>query len=199
MVSKLRIRWWLVLLLAVPAICAAPEGILHTSGGTTVDGIVAIDGMHIFGGQVLRTPHSQFGDLLTRGSSLRLLSDTKLVFDGDSAELLEGGVALNTSTKFRVRTGCAEVTPVGSGTSRYTVQLQQKTVYVTADQSEVTVRARKEVRVATRKTIAVYCGAAAQNIVFIGSDMGTKVALGAGSAGAAVIATMPDISAESPQ
>lgn len=199
MLSKLRICCWLLLLLTAPAICAAPEGILHSSPGVTVDGTVAMDGMHIFGGQILRTPRGQFGDLLTRGSSLRLLSDTKLLFDGDSAELIEGGVALNTSTRFRVKTGCAEVTPIGPGISHYTVQLQQKTVYVTAEQNEVSVRAKREVRVSMHKTVAVFCGAAAQNIVFLGSDAVPKVALGASSAGAAAAAVLPNISAEGPE
>ncbi len=176
--------------------CAAPEGILRSSGGATVDGTAAMDGMRIFGGQIVRTAHGQFGDLLTRGGSLRLLSDTKVEFDGDSAELMEGAVSLNTSAKFRVRTSCAEVTPL-PGHVRYTVQLQQKTVFVTADESDVTVRAKKEVRVPVHKTVAVYCGAAAQNIVFIGSDAGMKAAMGAGAAGAAGAAVLPraDISA----
>lgn len=199
--SKLRIRCWFLLFLALPAICAAPEGILRSSPGTTVDGTVAPDGMHIFGGQILRTPHGQFGDLLTRGTSLRLLSDTKLEFDGDSAELIEGGVALTTSTKFRVHTGCADVVPAASSSSRYTVQLQQKTVYITADDRDLTVRAKKEVRVPTHKTVAVYCGAVAQDIVFLGREAGPKIVLGAGAAGSAAAAVLPrnDISAESPE
>ena len=187
--------------MAVPAICAAPEGILHASPGATVDGTAALDGMHVFGGQILRTPHGQFGDLLTRGSSLRLLSDTKLQFHGDSAELMEGAVALNTSTQFSIETGCAEVTPVGTGHVRYTVQLQQKTVFVTADENEVTVRAKREVRVPSHKAVAVYCGAAAQNIVFIGGETGAKVAFGVGSAGAgaaAVLHPKEDVSASDP-
>lgn len=187
------------MLLALPAICAAPEGILHSSPGMTVDGTAAMDGMHIFGGQMLRTPHGQFGDLLTRGSSIRMFSDTRLQFEGDSAELVQGGVALKTSTRFRVRTGCAEVTPLGPGMARYTVQLQDKTVYVTADEQDVSVRTKKDVRVPTHKTVAIYCGAAAQNIVFVGSDLAPNVAAGAGAAGAGAMAVLPNLSAEGPE
>jgi hypothetical protein len=187
------------MLVALPAVCAAPEGILHSSPGMTVDGTAAMDGMHIFGGQMLRTPHGQFGDLLTRGSSLRMFSDTRLEFEGDSAELVQGAVALKTSTRFRLRTGCAEVTPLGPGMARYTVQLQDKTVYVTADEQDVSVRAKKNVRVPTHKTVAVYCAAAAQNIVFVGSDLGPKVAMGASSAGAGALAALPDLSASGPE
>ena len=165
--------------------CAAPEGILHSSPGTTVDGVTARDGMHVFGGQLLRTPHGQFSDLLTRGTSVRLLSDTKLQFEGDSAELVEGGVALNTSTRFAVHTGCAEITPLAPIPSRYTVQRQQKTVYVTANESDVTVRAKKTVRVGSGKTVAVYCAAAGEDIVFVGaSNLAADVAMGVGGAAA---------------
>lgn len=179
--------------------CAAPEGILHPGPGTTVDGTPALDGMHVFGGQLLHTPHGQFSDLLTQSSSLRLLGDTKLQFEGDSAELVEGGVALNTTSRFPVRTGCAEVTPLTVAMARYTVQLQQKTVYVTAEQNDVTVRARKTVRVPAGKSVAVYCGTAAQNIVFLGRDTAAKVIMGAAVAGMpAPVVLKQDMSSSSP-
>lgn len=189
----------LYLFLALPALCAAPEGILHPGPGTTVDGTPALDGMHVFGGQLLHTPHGQFSDLLTQSSSLRLLSDTKLQFDGDSAELVEGGVALNTTSRFPVRTGCAEVTPLTVAMARYTVQLQQKTVYVTAEQNDVTVRARKAVRVTAGKTVAVYCGTAAQSIVFLGRDLPAKIIMGSAVAGMpAPLVLKQDMSSSSP-
>ena len=150
-----------------------------------------MDGMHIFGGQLLLTPRGTFSELLTRGSSLRLMGDTRLTFNGDSAELVQGGVALNTSTRFWIHTGCAEVTPLATATVRYTVQLQDKTVYVTAEQGDVTVRSRKATRVSAGKTAAVYCGAAGQNIVVVGGgSLPANVAMGAASAGAAGAATL---------
>lgn len=168
--------------IALPAICAAPEAVLYPGTGTTVDGTVAIEGMHVFGGQLVRTRHGQFGDLFTGGSSLRLLGDSKLRFDGDSAELFAGGVMLNTSSGFPVQCGCVRVKPSNTS-ARYLIQLQEKTVYVTAQKNEVSVRAKKTVRVDTGKTVAVYCGTAAQNIVFLGSDTASKVIMGVGMAG----------------
>ena len=197
-----RIRLGLLVALvaiALPAICAAPEGILHPGPGTTVDGTPALDGMHVFGGQLLRTPHGQFGDLFTGGSSLRLLGDTKLRFDGDSAELVEGGVALNTTSRFSVRTGCTEVTPLTATAARYTVQLQQKTVYVTAERNDVTVRARKTVRVPAGKAVAVFCAAPKQDIVFVGKALPAKIIMGAAVAGMPTpLALKQDMSSSSP-
>jgi hypothetical protein len=91
-----------VLVVSIYALCAAPEAILHTGPGTTLDGEAAFDGMRIFGGQLLRTPAGQFSELLLPGNSIRLLGGSSSTYYGDSTELLSGGVALNTSTRFAV-------------------------------------------------------------------------------------------------
>jgi len=178
-----------MLLASLAAVCAAPEGIIHSSSGTTVDGTPALEGMHIFGGQMLRTGPGRFSETLTHGSSLRLFGDTKLEFNDNSAELISGGVLLSTASRFSVQSGCANITPQDS-TARYTVQMEGKTVYVAAQQNGLTVKSRKSVRVEAGKTVAVYCGAAAQNIVFLGGDLASKVIMGSAVA-ASPLATLP--------
>jgi len=173
------------LLLAIPGLCAAPDGVLHYASGTTVDGTVALDGMHILSGQHLRTPAGRLSELLTRGSTLRLLGGTNLEFDGDSANLIEGGVALNTANQFVVRCGCASVIPSNAAKARYLVQLEQKTVFVTAEEAEVSVKSRKKSKtVPAGKTVAVLCGTAAQDIVFAGGNIPVNVMAGSVAASA---------------
>ena len=167
-----------LILITIPSVCAAPGGILHTGPGTTIDGTAAIDGMHVLGGQLLRTATGHFSELFTRGSSLRLLGNTRLQFLGTSADLLAGGVSLSTSTQFSTRSDCAYITPRSLVPSRYLVQVQDRTVYVTAQQEATTVKARKAVTVPAGKTVAVYCGSAAQNIVFLSTDLPAKVIMG---------------------
>lgn len=185
----------------MPAICAAPEGILHSGPGTTVDGTAALDGMHVSSGQLLRTSSGRFSELLLRKSSLQLLGDTTLQFNGDSAELVAGGVLLNTSARFPVQSGCADVAPIMETSARYLVQVQAKVVYVTAQEGDVRVHSRKEVRVKAGKSVAVYCATPAQNIVFLGADTLPK-AIMAGAAAASPAILFPrskqDMSATSP-
>jgi len=195
---------WL-LAIAMPVICAAPEGILHPGTGTTVDGTVALDGMHIFGGQLLRTQHGQESELLTRGSSIKMLSDTKLLFNGDSAQLIEGEVALSTENGFFLRSDCAEIMPGSQAAARYTVQIKDKTIYVSADQSELTVRSRKSVRLENGKTAAVFCGTPKEEIVVSGGSHGSSKVWIAGAAGGvagaaagALIRSKPDMSPDHP-
>lgn len=197
--SFFRLLLLCVVVAALPATGAAPEGILHPGPGTTVDGTAAIDGMRVFGGQLLHTARGRLSDLLTRGSSLRLLSETKLQFNGDSAELVQGGVLLDTLAKFAVHSWCAEVTPVEPTSTRYLVQMHDKAVYVTAQQGEVGVRSKKAARVSAGKTVAVYCGISAQSIVFLGHDLPAKVIMGSAVA-ATPLATLPkeSLSASTP-
>jgi hypothetical protein len=179
----------LVLLVCVSGLCAAPEGILHPGPGTTVDGTIAPEGMHVFGGQLLQTIPGRFSELLTRGSSLKLLGDTKLLFNDNSGELISGGVVLSTSSQFAVASGCASVTPLSTN-ARYMVQLQKSTIYVTAQQNSVAVKTRKTVHVDAGKTVAVYCASVAQSIVFLGRDLPAKVIMGSAAA-ATPIAALP--------
>jgi hypothetical protein len=191
-------------MVSIAAICAGPEGILHPGVETTVDGTIALDGMHVFGGQILRTGNGRYSELLTRGSALRLLGDTKLQFKGDSADLLAGGLLLSTSTRFPTQSGCVQVTPDLMTASRYLVQVQKKTVYVSAEQNQITVTARRSVRVPAGKTVAVYCGSAAQSIVFVGKDLAPKIIMGTSAASAPFAAlpasggAKPDMSPPSP-
>ncbi|MGZ4814405.1 MAG: hypothetical protein ACXVZV_03290 [Terriglobales bacterium] len=177
-------------LLAQYAMCAPPDGILRTGPGTTIDGTAALDGMHVFGGQLLRTAAGRFSELLTHGTSLRLLGDTQVRFNGGSADLLTGGLMLNSSTRFATRSECVNVTPQSEIASRYLVQVHDKVVYVTAQQNDVIVTARKTVRVPSGKTVAVYCEQPAQPILFVGSSAAAKVIMGAAVA-ATPIGTLP--------
>ena len=197
---RLRLLFVSALLLAVPAPCAAPEAILHSGSGSTVDSTAAFDGMRIYSGQHVRTPEGRFSELLTQSTTIRALGNSNLEFRGDSAELLEGGVALNTSSHFPIRCGCATVIPAKSAKARYVVQLQQKTVYVTAEEGDVLVKSEKRSKnVSTGKTVAVFCEAAPQDIVFTGSNTPAKVVFGisAASAGAAPV-IMDNLSGTSP-
>ena len=189
----------LLLLLSVAGICAGPEGILHPGEGTTVDGTVALDGMHIFTGQMLRTSTGRYSELLTRGSTVRLLGDTKLRFKGDSADLIGGSVLLSTSTRFSTQSECARITPDLMTPSRYLVQLQNSTVFVSAEQNDVTITTRRSVRVPTGKTVAVYCASPAQTIVFVGRDLAPKVIMGSAAAATPLgLLPKPDMSPSGP-
>jgi hypothetical protein len=189
-VSRVRLTLLWLILLAYPALCAAPEAILHASPGTTVDGAAAIDGMRVFAGQALVTPRNRASDLILKGTSLRLLGDSQLRYNGDSAELISGAVLLTTSSRFTITSGCANATPP-TDASRYLVQLKGKIVFITAQESDVVVKSHKTLRVNAGKTVAVYCAAPAQDIVQLGSDAGAKVAMGVASAGAIVAGTWP--------
>jgi hypothetical protein len=171
-----------LLLLAVTGICAAPEAVLHTSGGTTLDGEAAFDGMRVFGGQMLQTKPGQSGELLLPGNSIRVLGDSRVRYLGDASELMSGGIVLSTSTGFAVSSGCMRALPTRDTTASYTVRLVDKTVYVTVEAGEVNVKSKREVRVPALKTAAIYCASPKQEIVIAGHHLAAKMALGSGIA-----------------
>ncbi len=191
-----RVALLVLLLNSLCGVCAAPEGILHAAVGTTVDGTMALEGMRVFAGQTLRTSPGRLSELLTRGGSLRLLGDTQLEFKGDSAELIHGGVLLNTGRGFEVQSDCAKVSAEPNASVRYLVQRIDQLVYVTVQQNDATVTSRKSVHVPMGKTVAVYCSQAAQPIVFVGSKVPAKVMMGAAAA-ATPLGTLPSSGSQS--
>ena len=155
-----------LLLTSLPAVSAAPEAVLYAGAGATIDGVAAFNGSRVFVRSVLHTPKGQVSDLIVPGSSIRFLASTGSRFLGDSADLLEGGVTLKTSTKFSIHSGCMTASPLSAG-ARYTVQLLEKTVYVSVHEGEVQVHSLRGVRVSGGKTVAVFCGSPKQELSLI--------------------------------
>lgn len=181
------------------AVCAAPEAVFCGGAGTTIDGVPALSGTRVFVPSVLRTPKGQFSELLLPGNSIRLLEDSGSRYLGNRMELLTGGVTLNTKTGFSVESGCMTATPDSKDAAHYTVQVLQKTVYVSVLEGEIAVRSQKSVRVKAGRTVAVFCGLPKQEIVFAGNNLPAKVIMGAAAA-ATPLALLPksDMSAEGP-
>jgi hypothetical protein len=196
------------LVLSVCAVGAAPEAVLHTGPGATLDGTAAFDGMRVFPGQVLRAPADQSSELLLAGNSIQLAPGSSSTYRGDSADLISGTIALATSTQFSVHSGCMTAHPLASGSARYTVELKDRILYVTVQSGQVSVSSKRSVTVSARKSAAIHCEAPQQDIVLSGSHLPPKVFLGtaaaAAPAGALAIRTRhdstakQDLSAESP-
>ncbi len=167
-----------------------------------MDGTPALEGMHVSIGQRVHTPAGRFSELFTRGTTVRVLGNANVNFDGESATVTEGGVALTTASQFPVHCSCATVSPVKDDKTRYTVQLEQKTVYVIVEEGDVLVKSQKKSKtVPSGKTVAVLCGAAAQEIVFAGGGVPVNVIAGSVAASAVagpVINWKMNISGESP-
>lgn len=172
--------------LSMPAICAAPEAVLHASAGATLDGEAALDGMRVFSGQTLRTENSRVSELFLSGNTIRILPDSNVKYLGDSLDLLAGGVTLTTSTRFPIRSQCVTVTPLSSTSAHYTVQIVAKKVFVAAESGAITVKALREVRIASPKTATIDCASPAQDIIVPASHFAVKAAAGAAIAAAPI-------------
>ena len=171
-----------LLLVSLTAVCAAPEALLYGGSGTTIDGVAAFNGTRVFVRSMLHTQKGQFTELLLPGSSIRLLESSGSRYLGDAMDLLEGGVTLKTASGFAVHCSCMTASPRLDSSARYTVQMQEKTVYVNVYEGQVAVRALKNVSVASGKTVAVFCGSAKQEIVFAGKNLPAKVVMGTAAA-----------------
>ena len=198
-----RLALVLLTVLSLPAVCAAPEALLYTGPGTTVDGAPAFNGTRVFISSVLQTPKGRFSELILTGNSIRLLENTSSRYLGESMDLLTGGVTLKTATGFSVHSECMTASPTEATSTHYTVQLLNRTVYVSVHEGEVKVQSKKAVSLVAGKTAAIFCAAPKQDIILVSRDLPAKVLMGAAVAGtpAALIpqsGSKADMSSEAP-
>lgn len=122
---------------------APPPGpaaaILHAQGGVWVNQYEARDSSAIFSGDLIETKPSFSAILTLEGSQIEIQPESVLKFQGDFIELDHGGVAVGTSTNFKVKVNCLTGVPVTNGLTKYSVMNVTGTVQVAAQQLDVNV------------------------------------------------------------
>jgi hypothetical protein len=118
-----------------------------------------MDSLTVIDGQELQNVGPRFAALKFAGNSIRLLDGAIIRFHTSWAELVTGGVSVNTSTKFVLRSNCFSVHPLITEFARYSITRSDGRIYIWAEHGDLTLKGRKEVRVAESKTYAITaCG-----------------------------------------
>lgn len=116
-----------------------PAAILHAQAGVWVNQYEARDSSAIFSGDLIETKPSFSAILTLEGSQIEIQPESVVKFQGDSIELDHGGVAVGTSTSFKVKVSCLTVVPVANALTKDSVTDLTGTVQVAAQQLDVNV------------------------------------------------------------
>jgi len=110
---------------------------LHNEGGVWLNGNPAPNSSAIFPHDLVQTQKDNQAKIDTDGSTITVLSDTIVQFEGDELVLDHGSLQVNTSRAMRVRVNCMTVIPLTQEWTRYDVIDVDGKVRVVASQSDV--------------------------------------------------------------
>ena len=134
-----------VMLFVLPPSLLAQDsdrGMLHTEGGTSLNGNSAPISSAIFPHDSIQTQKGSTAKIDADGSTVTIQPDTLVLFEGDEIDLDHGSVELITSREMRVRVNCLTVIPVTQEWTRYDVTELNGKVTVAAFQNDVKIHSR---------------------------------------------------------
>ncbi len=131
-----------IMVAVVPAaLFAADSGaaMLYSNGTARLNGSTLPRSSAIFPGDLVQTTADSVAKINAVGTSLMVLSDTLVQFEGDAVKLEQGGVAVSTSRGMATRAGEVTVTPRESVWTQFDVKNVDGQIQVTAQKGDVTV------------------------------------------------------------
>ncbi len=97
------------------------RGMLHSDGGTWLNGSQAPLIAAVFPDSIVQTRVGHTSRIDVAGSSVLILPETETQFQGDALVLTHGGLQLVTTTKMQVLVGCMNIIPTTSDRTEYDV------------------------------------------------------------------------------
>jgi hypothetical protein len=141
--SALRGMVTCVLVVLFPLLLFAADSnaaMLYTNGPTWVNGThVPRASSAIFSGDLLQTRSDSVADINQPGSTVQVLSDSLVQFEGSSVKIDHGAVRVTTSKSMATTAGDVKVTPTSNAWTEFNVTDVDGTVRIAAKKGDVTV------------------------------------------------------------
>ncbi len=138
-----------VLLLLFPGSLMAADSnaaMLYTNGAAWVNGAhVPRSSSAIFTGDLLQTHSDAVANINEPGSTITVLSDSLVQFEGSSVKIEHGGVTVSTSKGVATTAGDVKVTPASLSWTEFNVSDVDGTVRIAARKGDLTISDGKEV------------------------------------------------------
>src|ERR1700688_3917613 len=131
-----------VLVVLVPgSMFAADTGaaMLYATGGTWLNGGNVPKCPALFRGDLVQTRSHPAANIHAAGSSITVLGDSLVQFEGDSLKVEHGGVSVSTSKSVSTIAGDVKVTPASNTWTEFNVVDTDGTVRIAARKGDVTI------------------------------------------------------------
>jgi hypothetical protein len=131
-----------LLLLIVPALLFAADSgaaMLYANGAAWLNGIHVPNSSAIFAGDLVQTRGDGAANIHAPGSSIAVLGDSLIQFEGVSLKVEHGGVAVSTSRGVATTAGDVHVAPASNAWTEFNVTDIDGTVRIAARKGDLTV------------------------------------------------------------
>jgi hypothetical protein len=131
-----------VLLLAFPAsLFAADSGaaMLYATGSAWVNGSHVPNASAIFAGDLVQTRSDAAANINAPGSSITVLGDSLVQFDGASLKVEHGGIAISTSKGVAASAGDVKVAPASNSWTEFNMTDVDGTVKIAARKGDLNI------------------------------------------------------------
>ena len=141
-VATLRNTFCCILILIVPAsVFAADSGaaMLYAKGTAWLNGSTVPRTSAVFPGDLVQTKPNSVANINAPGSSVIILSDSLVKFEGAAISIEHGGVTVATSQRMTTRAGAVSVSPASNALTEFEVTDLNGTVQIVARKGDVSV------------------------------------------------------------
>jgi hypothetical protein len=132
---------WLMVAIVPTSLLAADLGaaMLYANGTAWLNGSTVPRSSAIFPGDLVQTKPDAVANINAWGSSVIILPDSLVKFEGSAISVQHGGVSVGTSKRIVARAGEVTVTPASNAWTVFEVADANGTVQIVARQGEVSV------------------------------------------------------------
>lgn len=143
--SKSAFRFTLCCLLALsfPALMLGDEAasaMLYTAGSAWLNGSAVPKSAAVYSGDLLQTRSDSTASIQANGSSVMVMADSLVKFEGPAVELEHGGVRVTTSKALAAHAGDVTIKPAGNAWTEFQVVDVDGRVQIAANKGDVTVQ-----------------------------------------------------------
>ncbi|PYX38099.1 MAG: hypothetical protein DMG75_04935 [Acidobacteria bacterium] len=136
-----------VIIAIVPAAMFAADtgaAMLYTNGTTWLNGAGIPKSSAVFAGDLIQTKGNSVANINAVGSSVMVLADSMVEFEGNAVKLEHGGVTVSTSKALATHAGDLTVTPATNGWTDFDVKDVDGDVHIAARKGDVLIADESE-------------------------------------------------------
>jgi len=116
-----------------------PAAMLYSHGGTMLNGLAVPRSSALFSGDLVQTGADSVANINSTGSTVLVLNDSLIQYEGDSLKLEHGGITISTSKSMSAHAGDVKISPSKGVLTEFEVRDVDGRVQIAARKGDLSV------------------------------------------------------------